>query len=171
MKGIICKPFWLGLTIAISAQCLSSDLVGKWSGKMTLDGSAIKKQLQEQSTKLTGEKKRLVESRLKLIDQSIQIVDKTKIRLDVKKGGVALIEFVRNGKAEPEWCKWKVKGKSLELSGFSGGGDATMNLVGSIANSGKTLIFDMSFVIQQQMNLQGLKSSSKPKMTLTFKKS
>jgi hypothetical protein len=171
MKGISYKPLWIGLTMVITTHCYSADLVGKWTGKMSLDGSAIKKQLQVKSAKLTGEKKKAVENRLKMIEQSIQIVDKTKIRMDVKKGGVAFIEFNRNGKAEPEWCKWKVKGKQLVLSGFTGGGDTMMNLEGSIADSGKTLIFDMSFVIQQQMAHQGLKSSSKPKMTLTFKKS
>jgi hypothetical protein len=171
MKRSLTKWFWIASICLLSAQSYSADLVGKWTGKMTLDGSTLKKQLREQSAKLTGEKKAQVENRIKMIDQSIQVVDKTKIRMDLKKGGVAFIEFNRNGKAEPEWCKWAMKGKKLALTGFSGGGDATMTLEGVVSEASKTLTFDMSIIIAQQMNAQGLKSASKPKMTLTFKKS
>jgi hypothetical protein len=90
--------------------------------------------------------------------------------MDIKKGGVAFIEFTRNGKAEPEWCKWVMKGKKLSLNGFTGGGDSTMSLEGEVLDNGKKIVFDMSFVIEKQMKSQGLKSSIKPKMTLTFRK-
>lgn len=171
MRRIFGKILTNVLVLAVAMLAFATDLSGKWTGKMTLDGSALKKKLQEQSAKLTGEKKKQVESRIKMIDQSIQIVDKTKIKLDIKKGGVAFIEFNRNGKPEPEWCKWVLKGKKVTLSGFTGGGDTLMTLDGVVGETAKTLTFDMSFVIQQQMKSQGLKSASSPKMTLTFQKS
>jgi hypothetical protein len=171
MKGILKKSICIILASGMTSIALTADLVGKWTGKMTLDGSAIKKQLREESAKLTGERKKQVENRIKIIDESIQIVEKTKIKMDIKKGGVAFIDFNRNGKSEPEWCKWSVKGKKVALTGFSGGGNAMMNLDGVVADAGKSLVFDMSSIMAQQMNAQGLKSAKKPKMTLTFRKS
>lgn len=166
-ERILCLIGLFGLAMSAHA----ADISGKWTGKMSLDGSALKKQLKEQSAKLTGADKRRVEDRIKVIDESIQVVAKTKIKLDLKKGGIAYVEFIRNGKAEPEWCKWKVKGKKITLTGFSGGGDTIMALDGLIADAGKTLIVDMSPIMAHQMKSQGLKSALKPKMTLTFKKS
>lgn len=171
MNGILRKSFFALTLCAISASALSANVIGKWTGKMTLDGSGLKKQLKEQSAKFSGERKKQVDDRLKLVDQSIQFIDKTKIRMDIKKGGIAFIEFNRNGKIEPEWCKWVVKGNKITLNGFTGGGDSTMALEGDILNGGKKLLFDMSFIIAKQMNAQGLKSAQKPKMTLSFTKS
>lgn len=156
---------------ALAAQALPADLTGKWVGKMVLDGTAMKKHLQDLSGKATPEQKKQIANRIKLIDESIQFVDKTKIRLDLKKAGVAFIEFDRNGKKEPEWCKWILKAKKLTLNGFTGGGDALMAMDGVVSNGEKTIVFDMSFVIEKQMSMQGLKSILKPKMTLTFQKS
>ena len=170
MKGVLSKSIWVVATCVLSTTAFSIDLSGKWMGKMALDGTTLKKQLKEQSAKLTGATKKRVEDRIKTIDESIQTVDKTKVKLDLKKGGVAFVEFNRNGKAEPEWCKWTVKGKKITLFGFSGQGNSTMTLDGTIADSGKSLIFDMSSMIAQQMNSQGLKAASIPKLTLTFKK-
>ncbi|MEI8283086.1 MAG: hypothetical protein WCG75_11825, partial [Armatimonadota bacterium] len=154
----------------LPTTAFSIDLSGKWTGKMALDGTALKKQLKEQSAKLTGKPKQQIDNRIKVIDQSIQFVDKTKIKLDLKKGGVAFVEFNRNGKSEPEWCKWKAQGKKITLSGFTGGGDSMTTLQGTIATGAKTIVFDMSYLIARQMNAQGLRASTKPKMTLTFKK-
>ncbi len=170
MKGVLTKSLWIVAASALSTTAFSTDLSGKWTGKMALDGTALKKQLKEQSANLTGKPKLQVENRMKIIDQSIQFVDKTKIKLDLKKGGVAFVEFNRNGKLEPEWCKWKSKGKKITLSGFTGGGDSMTTLQGTIAAGAKTLVFDMSYLIARQMSVQGLKASTKPKMTLTFKK-
>lgn len=171
MKQASMKLLCLFGAFASVASAHAADLAGKWTGKMALDGTTLKKQLKEQSAKLTGANKKRVEDRIKTIDESIQTVDKTKVKLDLKKGGVAFVEFNRNGKAEPEWCKWTVKGKKITLFGFSGQGNSTMTLDGTIADSGKSLIFDMSSMIAQQMNSQGLKAASIPKLTLTFKKS
>jgi hypothetical protein len=170
MKGILRKSLWIVATCALSTTAFSIDLSGKWTGKMVLDGSALVSQLKSQSQAATGNKKKQIESRLKTITESIQFVSKTKIRLELKKGGAAFIEFTRNDKPEPEWCKWVVSNKRIQLTGFSGGGDSTMVLDGIVAEENKKLIFDMSFVIAKQMDAQGLKSKSKPKMTLTFTK-
>ena len=160
----------LGLLCFCQISLAAENLAGKWTGKMTLDGSVLKKELNAQLSKVTGERKKAVESRIHMIDESIKVVEKTEIKMDLKKGGKAFVELTRNGKKEPEWCKWKAKGKAIFLNGFSGGGDATMALNGSITNSGKTLVFDMSPYFAGQMKSQGLRPAQKPKLTLTFKK-
>ena len=169
MNGIFNKSLCVILATGLSSIALTADVVGKWSGKMTLNGSVLRKQLVEQSSKLSGENKKQIDNRIRMIDESIKVVEKAKVKLDLKKGGVAFIEFTRNREAEPEWCKWSVSGKKVKLIGFSGGGNK-MTLDGSLGDSGKSILFDMSFLIAEQMKMQGLKSASKPKLTLIFKK-
>ena len=165
------------ITVILGPLCLfqtilaAENLEGKWTGKMTLDGSVLKKELNAQLSKATGGRKNAIENRLHMIDDSIKVVEKTAVKMDLKKGGKAFVELTRNGKKEPEWCSWKAKGKAIFLNGFSGGGDATMALTGTVTDAGKTLVFDMSPYFAGQMKAQGLRPAQKPKLTLTFRKS
>jgi hypothetical protein len=159
------------LSVALfSGSACAATIAGKWTGRMALDGSHLKKQLKQQSAIATGNKKKQIESRIRTIDQSIQMVAKSVIKLDLQKGGIAMLDFMRNGKSDPERGRWVQKGRKLFLLGLTGGGDTKLSLNGAVTEGGKTLLFDMSSMMEHEMSAKGLKSTVKPKLTLSFKK-
>ena len=160
----------LSTVIFFATSALAAPVEGKWTGRMALDGSVMKQQLHKQLTTAIGGQKKQIEVRIRKIDESIQMVAKNVIKLGLQKNGVAVLDFMRNGKSDPEKGRWIQKGKKLFLLALTGGGDTKLNLNGSILDGGKTLIFDLSSMMEEEMKVQGLKPTVKPKLTLSLKK-
>lgn len=157
--------------LGLAGNSIAANLPGKWTGKMKLDGTAYRNELVKRGKKLKGEEKKQLDQKIKLIDESIVSVGKTVIKLDIKKDGIAFIEFNRSGTKTPgEWCKWNLKGQNITLSGFSGMGDETMVFSGKMIEGGKKIQFDASQIILKQLQAKGLKNNHPPKLTITFTK-
>ena len=154
-----------------ASTAFAADISGKWTGRMSLDSTAIKRELQKESVHANPAQKKDIEDRIRKIDASVQMVAKNVVKMDLKKGGVVILDLMRNGKSDPERGRWSRKGSKLFLLNLTGGGDKRFEMKGVILNGDKTLFFDMSEMMVQEMKAKGLRSTVRPKLTLSFKKS
>lgn len=165
----ISRTILVASTAMLALNAFAADIVGKYTGKVSMDMSAARSAVQKQAAKLTGEKKKQLESQLTMFDSVKKVTEAMTLKLELVKGGVAKISQTANGKSTTENGKWTLTGNKVKLFGFSGKSGGPKELNGVVKNNGKVLFFDMSAEVKKQTAAMGpAQAALAPKVSISF---
>ncbi|HLO97686.1 MAG TPA: hypothetical protein VK171_03735 [Fimbriimonas sp.] len=156
-------------TAMLALNAFAADIVGKYTGKVTMDMSSARSAIQKQAAKLSGEQKKQVEAQLAMVDNVKKATEAMTLKLEIVKGGVAKISQTANGKSSTESGKWTVSGNTVKLFGFSGKSGGPKEMSGVVKNNGKVLFFDMSAEVKKQTaKMSPQQAALAPKVSISF---
>jgi hypothetical protein len=157
-------------TAMLALNAFAADVTGKYTGRISLDLSDVKKMIQGMAAKAPADKKGQMTSQLAMLDSAKKATEAMTLKLELKKGGVATIEQSQGKQTKKETGKWAVNGTKIRMFGFTGTSGGPKEFSGVVKDGGKTLFFDLSAEMQKQAAAGGAPKGTGGKLTLTFKR-
>jgi len=166
MKKVIFASLIAGLTVSAFA----ADATGKYNGKVSMDLSSVKDMVRKEAAKLSGDKRKQVESQIAMIESQEKGFAKATISLELKKDHSLSISQSMSGKSKSEAGKWSQAGNKVKMFGFSGKDGGPKEMSGVMSADGKTIVFDLSDEMKKQAAKNGAPAGFAGKMVISFKR-
>jgi len=156
--------------LALSLSAYAADITGKWTGKMSMDMSALKAQFAAQAGNLKPEQKKMVEQQMAMASTMLAAM---RMNVDFQKGGKYTMTTTGtpgSQKAESETGTWTIKGNQVSMTG-SKSGKGPRTVVGTLSSNGKTITVDLTKEAKAQAAKSGAAKDTKvPPLTIVFTK-